>query len=124
MNKIVLILIFSMSWLWGVELHTYKEALELQKKSEKIIMLKIVRNDCHYCEDMQKAVCENREMAQWLGKRFIVAKVNLDNEKAPLGIKVPFTPSFYFINKNQEIVKKIPGSWNIQDFKDLTEKIK
>ena len=124
MNKIVLILIFSMSWLWGVELHTYKEALEIQKKSEKIIMLKIVRNNCHYCEDMQTEVCENEKMAKWLEERFIVVKVNLDKQEAPLGIKVSFTPSFYFINRDEKIVKKIPGSWNIEDFKDLTKGIK
>ena len=124
MNKFILILVFSASWLFAVEFYTFAEAQSMQKKNNKIIMLKIVRNDCHYCKDMQTEVCENAKMAKWLEERFIVVKVNLDKQEAPLGIKVSFTPSFYFINRDEKIVKKIPGSWNIEDFKDLTKGIK
>ncbi len=124
MNRFVLILVFSMSCLFAVEFHTLEEAQAIQKQNNKIIMLKMVRNDCHYCSDMQKEVCENEKMAKWLEERFIVVKINLDKQEAPLGIKVSFTPSFYFINADKEIVKKIPGSWNIEDFKDLTKGIK
>ena len=63
-------------------------------------------------------------MEEWLEERFIMVRMNLYTETLPLGIKPIVTPSFYFINNKQEIVKNINGSWNIQDFKDLTENIK
>ncbi len=107
----------------GAEWMNYEDALKLQARTGKIIMIDIVRTNCHYCVDMEKAVFDDKEMHKWLEKRFIMAKVNLDHEKAPLGIKTTFTPSFFFIDKNQKIVKKFPGSWNIEDFKDLTRKI-
>ena len=87
-------------------------------------MIKIVRDDCRYCENMQTNVCENAEMYKWLEERFILVKVNLDKNDVPLDIKVSFTPSFYFVNKDQQIVKMIPGAWSIEDFKDLTRGIK
>ncbi len=107
----------------GAEWMSYNEALKVQSTTGKTIMIDVVRTDCHYCIDMEKAVFDDVEMSKWLNKRFILAKVNLDHEKAPLGIKTSFTPSFFFIDKNQELIKKIPGSWNISDFKDLTKNI-
>ena len=123
MSKIVIVFILSIVSLWGVEFHTYKEALEIQKKSNKIIMVDVVRNGCHYCEKMDKQVLQNPKFSKWLDKRFIIARINLDKEKLPKGMYVDFTPTFYFLNTKGEILKKIPGSWSIQDFKDLTEKI-
>jgi thioredoxin-related protein len=116
-------LTFGFFSLWGLEFHTYKDALILQKESGKIIMLDVIRTDCHYCEDMKKNVFDDKKMSQWLEERFIPVQINLDKETPPLGIKVYFTPSFFFVNSKQEIIKKIPGSWGIEDFKDLTKNI-
>lgn len=124
MNRLVFIILIGVSSLFAVEFHSYEDALQLQKKTEKIIMIDVVRSGCHYCEDMDKKVFQNAAMAKWLEERFIVVKMNLDKEKLPLGMKVDFTPTFYFINAEKKIVKKIPGSWNIEDFKDLTKGIK
>ena len=110
--------------LWSMNFYSYEEALEMQKKNKKIIMLDAMRSDCHYCIEMEKNVFDNPEMAVWIEERFIPVKVNLDFDKLPLGLEVYFTPTFFFIDENQKILKKVPGSWNIQDFKDLTKNIK
>ena len=124
MNKIVLVVLSGFVSLFALEFHTYKEAKALQKQNGKIIMIDVVRSDCHYCKDMQKKVFDDKKMSVWLEERFIPVKLNLDFDKLPLGLKVHFTPTFFFVDKNEKIVKKIPGSWNIQDFKDLTKNIK
>lgn len=124
MNKIILIILSGFVSLFALEFHTYDEALKLQKESGKIIMLDVVRSDCHYCIKMKKEVFDDEKMSKWLEERFIPVKLNLDFDDLPLGIKVYFTPSFFFIDVNHKIIKKIPGSWNIQDFKDLTKNIK
>jgi thioredoxin-related protein len=108
----------------ALEFHSYEEARKLQKESGKIIMIDVVRTNCHYCSDMQKNVFDNKEISAWIEERFIPVKVNLDKQQLPLGLKVYFTPTFFFVNKEQKIVKKIPGSWSIEDFKDLTKNIK
>ena len=123
MNKIVIVLVLGIVSLWGVEFHTYKEALSIQKKSNKIIMVDIVRTGCHYCERMDKNVLQDPEFSKWLDKRFISARINLDKEKLPKSMHIDFTPTFYFINAQGKIIKKVPGSWTIQDFRDLTEKL-
>lgn len=124
MSRFIVVLIISISTTYAIEFHSYRDAIALQKKNHKVIMLDIVRTHCHYCIDMQKNVFDNPSMSKWLEERFIVVKINHDSDKLPLGIEVNFTPSFYFIDKNQKILKTIPGAWNIEDFKDLTRKIK
>ena len=108
----------AMEWL------SYEEGLKLQKQNGKVIMIDVVRTECHFCRDMEVAVFDDKEMIKWLDKRFIPVKVNLDKDRMPLNITVSFTPSFFFVDKNGEIVKSVPGSWNIEDFKDLTKGIK
>lgn len=124
MNKFILVMFLSISSLLGVEFHSYEEALKLQKSSGKIIMIDVIRTDCHYCEDMDEQVFKNAAMSKWLEQRFIPVQLNLDNDKLPLGLQVSFTPTFFFVDKKANIVKTIPGSWNIEDFKDLTKGIK
>ncbi|MDH4944463.1 DUF255 domain-containing protein [Sulfurimonas sp. C5] len=103
---------------------SYSDALEVQKKTNKPIMLDVMRDTCHYCLKMEKNVFQDPEMARWLEERFIPAQINLDNEKLPLDEQIMLTPTFFFLDENGKILKKIPGSWNIQDFKDLTKGIK
>ncbi|ADN09047.1 thioredoxin family protein [Sulfurimonas autotrophica] len=124
MNNLFLLLVLSITSLWGVEFHSYEEALKLQKKNNKIIMIDVMRSDCHYCIKMKKEVFDNPEMSAWIQKRFIPVELNLDFDELPLNLHVYFTPTFFFVDQNQKVIKKIPGSWNIQDFKDLTKNIK
>ena len=124
MNKIVSLLVLATLSLSAMEWMSYDDGLKLQEKNQKIIMIDVIRTDCHYCIDMDNKVFEDKEMQKWLLERFIPVKLNLDKDKMPLGIKTSFTPSFFFVDKNQTIVKTIPGSWNIEDFKSLTKGIK
>lgn len=118
-----LILLLSIS-LHAIEWLSYDEAKVLQKKNHKPIMLDVMRDTCHYYIKMDKEVFKNKEMAEWLQERFILVQINLDEDLMPIDEEVTFTPTFYFLDENGKILKKIPGSWNIQDFKDLTRKIK
>ena len=124
MKTIVLLLLLNFTTLFALEFHSYDEALKIQKQNHKIIMIDVMRTDCHYCVDMDKNVLQDPKMSQYLQEKFIPVKINLDTDKLPLGIKVNFTPTFFFVNSEKKILKTIPGSWNIEDFTDLTKNIK
>ena len=108
----------------GVTWHTWKDATALSKKNHKIMMLEAVRDGCHYCEDMQREVFNDKAMANEIQKRFIPVKINLSSQKVPLDIDVNMTPTFYFISEDKKVIKTVPGSWNQQDFKSMLEEIK
>lgn len=124
MKKFLLSLLMASLTLSALEFHSYDEARSLQKESHKIIMIDVIRTDCHYCVSMNRDVLQDADMTKYLEEKFIPVKINLDNEKLPLGIKVNFTPSFFFINAEEKIIKTIPGSWSKEDFKELTKNIK
>lgn len=124
MKKIIFSLIFCFVSLFGVDWQNYEEAKKVQQKSSKIIMIYVERTNCRYCINMHREVFDDKEMSEWIGERFIPVKLNLDMDNIPLNINVSMTPSFYFVGKNQKIIKMIPGSWNIDDFKSLIKNIK
>lgn len=124
MKKIVLFLSCSLISLWGVEWVSYEDALKLQKKTNKIIMIDAVRTNCRYCVKMDENVFNDKEMSKWLSERFIPVKLDVDFDDMPLDIKVKMTPSFYFIDKESKVIKMIPGSWSIEDFKSITKDIR
>ena len=124
MNKIVIGILISFTMLSALDFYSFDKALNLQEKNKKIIMIDVVRENCHYCEDMHRDVFENEKMSRWINERFIPVKINLDKEDLPLGLKTSFTPTFFFISAEQKLIKKIPGAWNIEDFKDLVKGIK
>jgi len=101
---------------------TYTEALRLAKQNNKPIMLKLTAENCKYCVKMDKEVLENPEVKAFLSKHFITLTVNVDKEPIPLGIKRTITPTFIFIDQNEKILSKLPGSWNKKDFMDLLNK--
>lgn len=124
MSRLIFSLFLVGASLEAFEWLSYSQALELQKKTHKPIMLDVMRDTCHYCVKMERDVFQDQETAQWLEERFIPAQINLDKEKMPLNEEILLTPTFFFLDEDGRILKKIPGSWNIQDFKDLTKGIK
>lgn len=124
MNKLLLILSLGLLNLQATTWHTLEEAQKLQKQNSKIIMLNITASHCPYCKKMEKNVFQNIEMSKWIDNKFIPVKVDIDFDDIPMNLNPKMTPTFYFISKEEKILKVIPGSWNIEDFKDLTRKIK
>jgi len=53
-NKIILLILLGVVSLWGLEFHSYEEALKIQKKTKKIMMIDVMRTECHYCIEMEK----------------------------------------------------------------------
>lgn len=124
MIRILVVFFITFIYLEALDYKSYEKARELQKQNNKLIMIDVIRTNCHYCETMEKEVLQDKEMSAWLEERFIPVKLNLDHEMLPLGIKVNFTPSFFFIDKDEKIIKQIPGAWDIEDFQSMTKDLK
>jgi len=100
---------------------TYKKALLLAKKENKIILLKITSKGCHFCKKMDEEVLKNKEVLAILDKNFILVEIDVNKDILPLELEYKVTPTFFFISDEEKIISKIPGSWNKNDFIDLLE---
>jgi len=123
MKKVIVSLVSYVSLLFSTEFYSYEKALEIQKTNSKIIMIDVVRDNCRYCILMDKLL-EDKEFSTWISERFIPVKINVEHDNTGLNLDVKITPTFYFLDKNQKIIKMIPGSWSKEDFIDLSKNIK
>jgi len=107
----------------GVNWRSWESALDEAKRTNKMIMMDVIRDNCRFCIKMDKNVFADEKMAAYLEKNFIPVKINLSHRELPMGIKVEMTPTFFFFTADQKMIKKIVGSWNQQDFYEFTDKI-
>ncbi|HHB95036.1 MAG TPA: DUF255 domain-containing protein [Campylobacterales bacterium] len=103
---------------------SYKDALKIAKKEHKIIMIELVKEDCHFCERMDKEVMIDDNISSTLSKDFVVVKLDVNRDKLPLGLKKEITPTFAFVKESGEVFSIIRGAWNRDDFKALLRYIK
>ena len=107
-----------------VKSESFDIALERAKKEDKIIMIKATSEHCHYCKKMDREVLIEDEVIQAINKDFISVVVDVSKEQMPLGIDASMTPSFFFVDKNSQVIKSIPGSWNKMDFLQILKEAK
>lgn len=105
--------------------YKYKEALQIAKDENKIIMLYGYLPYCGYCTKMDRRVLVEPKVKEILDKDFVFVKINLALEKLPLGIKRLMTPSFYFIDSDgKTVIDKVEGYGDATEFVELLDFIK
>lgn len=107
----------------GLIWRSWEAALDEAKRTDKMIMMDVIRDNCRYCIKMEKNVFDDAKMAAYIEKNFIPVKLNLSERALPMGLKVEMTPTFFFFTADKKLLKKITGSWNQMDFYEFTEKI-
>jgi len=100
---------------------SYSKAFEEAKLKHKQLIIKLTAEHCRYCKKMDKEVFEDKDVVEKVNKNFVVLELDVNKDKLPLGITKTMTPTFFFVNEEAKIVRKIPGSWNKVDFLDLLQ---
>lgn len=127
MNRLAVIVLISVTLFSsllakGVQWRSWETGIKEAKLSDKIVMINAARRGCHYCENMEETVFKDAAMAAYIEKRFVPVKVDLAEET--LGLDASMTPTFFFISKDEKLIKTVPGSWNQEDFRSFLEGIK
>jgi thioredoxin-related protein len=107
----------------GVQWRSWDAAVAEAKQTGRIIMVDAVRDACRYCERMESDVFDNAEVSARIEGRFIPVRVNISRNAMPLDLKVPMTPSFYFLTADQKLITAIPGAWSREDFISILEEV-
>jgi len=108
----------------SITYESFDKALERAKKEDKLIMIKATSKHCHYCKKMDREVFIEEEIVKAFQKDFIAVSVDVGKSTLPLGLKSEMTPTFFFIDKEKKMVKRIPGSWNKEDFLEILKEAK
>jgi thioredoxin-related protein len=108
----------------SVKYEGFDEALKRAKKEHKIIMIKAMSEDCHYCRKMEREVMIEKEVTDILKKDFITVMIDVSKMKLPLGLKSDLTPTFIFVDEKEKVLMNIPGAWDKTDFLQLLKEAK
>jgi len=113
--KYMFILLFSITSLFANEatdladklhyLKSYDKALQVSQKEQKLLMLIIVENGCHWCKKLARTTLGDSAVQQ---KLKAIVKVIIDkDDQAGLKYEPHFFPMIYFINPNTKQVVDI-----------------
>lgn len=71
---------------------------------------------------MKKNVLQDKEVKEFIGKKYVFKEINVDSTKLPFGLDKEFggmTPTFFILKGDGKLVKQVPGSWGKEDFLDF-----
>ena len=102
----------------------YDDALRIAKIEQKMIMIKMIAEHCHYCKKMDIEVMEEPEIVEALKKDFVSVEIDVEMDEIPLELRKIMTPSFVFVTNNEDVVSIVPGSWTKEDFLGLLKSAK
>jgi len=108
----------------GVTYEGFENALMRAKKEHKIIMIKAMTKECHFCRKMDREVMIEEEIVNAIEKDFIPVSIDISVHALPLGLRTAITPSFIFVDENATIIDNVPGAWSKEDFATLLKEIK
>jgi len=107
----------------GVKHELFDAALQEAQKSNKVIVIKVMTEHCHFCKKMDREVMVDQNVVNILQKDFVVVQVDITKNTLPLGLTAELTPTFFFIDKNKKVLHKIVGSWNVEDFLEILKEV-
>jgi len=101
----------------------YLKALKKARDEHKIVMLFIRATHCKYCDKMEKETLSDSSVKYELEKNFVMVSYNRDIEVLPLGLRIEGTPTFVFVNTNEDVLNIYPGLKSPLGFKGVLAEI-
>ena len=108
----------------SVKYKGFDKALQDAKLEHKIIMIKVMTKECHYCRKMEAEVMTESEVVTAIENDFIPVAIDISVHRLPLGLKAEVTPSFIFIDETAQVIMNVPGAWSKEDFISLLKEAK
>jgi thioredoxin-related protein len=104
----------------------WSEALEKAEKEEKIIFVDAFAKWCGPCKRMAKNVFTNPAVGDFYNTNFVNLKLDMEESESTefkKSFRASAYPTLFYIDGKGELVKKVVGGRNIQDFIKLGKDI-
>jgi len=92
--------------------HNMAEAVKFSKDTNKPIMMMYTASWCGECDKMKNKVFKDKKVNKYLKDNFVLLTydVEADMESLPDGFSFRGVPTFFFINSDKKLIKKVEGS--------------
>jgi len=89
--------------------HDFSTAIQKAKSQDKEVMMIYSAVWCPECEYMKEVVLKDKEVVNYVQKRYIVLILDIQKDKLPKEYNYIGIPTFFFIDKNRKEKNKIIG---------------
>ena len=125
MKKIVVLLSLLVASLFAdVKYIDIFDAYDKAAAEKKTVMVMLSKEGCPGCAYMENVVFKNGDVEKYLKKNFVIAHVDIDKDGLPDGMDYFATPTFYFQNADEKILKRLNGGENAKDFLETLKKVR
>lgn len=100
------------------------DAYDDAKSQNKTVMIMLTMKGCPGCEYMKSVVFENSDVAKRLKNDFIAVELDVRSDFVPEELEYFATPTFYFLDADEEILKRLNGGENAKDFLAILKEMK
>ena len=125
MKKILLLITLLLSSLIAdVKYTDLFDAYDNAKAQHKTVMLMLSQKGCPGCAYMEDVVFNNTDVAKKLKEDYIVVHLDVHEDSIPDGIEYFATPTFYFLDADKKVLKRLNGGENAKEFSETLSALK
>lgn len=95
------------------------DAYDTAKSENKVVMVMLSREGCPGCEYMTDVVFQNKEVMNIFNKNFLGVHLDIHHDFIPDKFTYFATPTFYFVNSNEKILKSFVGAKKSKEFIEI-----
>ncbi len=125
MKKIVLLLcVLFYPLLAEVKYTDMFDAYDIAAKEHKLVLVMLSQKGCAGCQYMEGVVFENKDVNAYLKKEYITVHLDIHEDAVPLELEHFATPTFYFLDADENILKRLNGGENAKDFLNTLKEVR
>lgn len=124
MKKIFLTLLFLFSSVFAkVEYTNMFDAYDEAKAQNKQVFIMLSQKGCPGCEYMESVVFADKNVEAYLKKSFITVDLDIYEEYVPEELEHFATPTLYFLDADENILKRVNGGENVKEFLQTLQEV-
>ena len=111
MKKIIISLFFSFALLWAEPIHFTDifDAYDVAKEQNMPVFVMLSKKACPGCKVMHDVVLKDEALSKFINANFIMVEIDVYDESVPDELEYFATPTLYFLDKDEHILKRING---------------
>lgn len=126
MKKFLLSFIFLAVSLFAQPLHFTDifDAYDVAKEQNKPVFIMLSKKECPGCKQMHNVVFKDEALSSYINKNFVMVEIDVYDESVPDELKYFATPTLYFLDKNEKILKRINGGQKAPELLKTLKEVK
>ena len=123
-NFFTILLLFAATLYGDVKYVDIFDAYDEAEVTNKKVMIMVSQIGCRACDYMEDIVFKDKRVIEALNSGFIVVHIDKHKQSVPNGLEYFATPTFFFLNSDEKLLKRVTGAEHPKEFLETLQSIK